>query len=123
MEIKKDKVVEIDYTLTNEQGDVLDSSKGRGPLAYVHGSGGLIPGLERELEGKNAGDQIKVKVDPDQAYGQRNPGMIQRVPRTSFRTEQEVRPGMQFQAQTPQGPIAVTVTDVNDNEVTVDANH
>jgi FKBP-type peptidyl-prolyl cis-trans isomerase SlyD len=123
MQVGKEKVVEIDYTLTNEQGEVLDSSKGRGPLAYVHGVGGLIAGLERELEGKNAGDRLNVKVDPEQGYGQRNPGMVQSVPKSAFKTTQDVQPGMQFQAQTPQGPVTVTVTDVTDDQVTVDANH
>ena len=123
MQVTKDKVVALDYTLSNEQGQVLDSSQGRGPLTYIHGVGGLIPGLEKELEGKSAGDQVKCRVDPEQAYGQHNPNMVQKVPRTAFRTQNELKPGMQFQAQTPQGSVLVTVTNVGDDEVTVDANH
>jgi FKBP-type peptidyl-prolyl cis-trans isomerase SlyD len=123
MNIAKDKVVSIDYTLTGEGGAVLDTSKGRGPLAYLHGAGNIIPGLEGALEGRSQGDQLTVSIPPDSAYGQKDPKLVQRVPRSAFAGVADIRAGMQFQAQSPQGPRVVTVVDVSDDHVTVDANH
>jgi len=123
MEIAKDKVVTIDYTLTGEQGQVLDTSDGREPLSYLHGAGNIIPGLENALEGKAAGDQLTVSVPPDQGYGQRDERMVQTVPRGAFAGVPNVAPGMQFQANTNGGPRIITVRDVRDDQVTIDANH
>ena len=123
MAIEKDKVVSIDYTLTGENGQVLDSSEGREPLAYLHGAGNIIPGLEQALEGKNEGDQLNVSIPPDQAYGTRDERMVQPVPRAAFRGVNDIRPGMQFQANTNAGPRLITVVDVAGDQVTIDANH
>ncbi len=123
MQIAKHAVVSIDYTLTDPQGQVLDSSSGKAPLTYLHGVGGLIPGLERELEGKKAGDALVVTVAPEDAYGTRDQSQVQAVPRAAFKGAAEIKPGMQFQAQSPQGPRVVTVTKVDPEEITVDANH
>ena len=123
MQIAKNTVVSIDYTLTDPQGKVLDSSSGKQPLQYLHGVGGLIPGLEKELGGKKAGDQFKATIAPEEAYGQRDTAMVQAVPREAFKGVADIKPGMQFQAQSPQGMRIVTVTKVEPNEITVDANH
>jgi FKBP-type peptidyl-prolyl cis-trans isomerase SlyD len=123
MNIAKHKVVSIDYTLTGEQGNVIDTSQGREPLAYLHGAGNIIPGLEGALEGKNQGDNVKVTIDPDQAYGQKDQRLVQQVPRTAFQGVQQIQPGMQFQANTQQGPRVITVVDVQGDQVTIDANH
>jgi len=123
MAIEKDKVVSIDYTLTGENGQVLDSSQGREPLAYLHGAGNIIPGLENALEGKDEGDQLNVQIPPDQAYGQRDERMVQPVPRTAFQGVPDIQPGMQFQASTNAGPRLITVVGVQGDQVTIDANH
>ena len=124
MQVSKDKVVSIDYTLTNNQGQVIDSSQGRAPLAYLHGNNNIIPGLEKELEGKNVGDQLKVAVRPEEGYGNHDPQMVQSVPKTAFKGVDNIQPGMQFQAQGPGGQTrVVTVTKVDGDNVTVDANH
>jgi FKBP-type peptidyl-prolyl cis-trans isomerase SlyD len=124
MAIAKDKVVSIDYTLTNDGGQVLDSSTGREPLAYLHGSGNIIPGLESALDGKREGDQLNVTIPPDQAYGHKDPKLVQQVPRSAFgEQQQQVQPGMQFQANTNAGPRVLTVVDVQGESVTIDANH
>ena len=123
MAIEKDKVVSIDYTLTGENGQVLDSSQGREPLAYLHGAGNIIPGLESALEGKNEGDQLNVQIPPDKAYGQRDERMVQPVPRTAFQGVADIQPGMQFQASTNAGPRLITVVAVGGDQVTIDANH
>ena len=123
MAIEKDKVVSIDYTLTGDNGQVLDSSNGREPLAYLHGAGNIIPGLESALEGKDEGDELNVQIPPDQAYGQRDERMVQPVPRTAFQGVADIQPGMQFQAQTNAGPRLITVVGVEGDQVTIDANH
>src|SRR4051812_33119311 len=123
MAIVKDKVVSIDYTLKGDEGRVLDSSQGRSPLEYLHGSGNIIPGLEQALEGKNPGEEIAVTIPPEQAYGTRDERLVQEGPRTAFQGAPNLEPGMQFQANTNMGPRLLTVLDVNPEQVTVDANH
>lgn len=124
MNVAQDKVVLIHYTLTNDKGEVLDSSSGGDPLAYIHGQGNIIPGLEQALEGKQAGDKMNVKVAPADGYGERDPQLVQSVPRRNFGGATNLKPGMQFQAQTPQGHTrVVTVTRVQGDMVTIDGNH
>lgn len=122
MQITKDKAVQINYTLKDDSGEVIDSSEGAGPLAYLHGHHGIIPGLENALEGKSLGDKLDVSVAPQEGYGEHQDGMIQVVERTMFEG-MEVTTGMQFQAQTSQGVQIVTVTAVDGDEITIDGNH
>jgi len=119
MEITKHKVAAIHYTLTDNQGNVLDSSSGREPLHYIQGIGNLILGMEEGLEGKKKGDKFQIKVSPERGYGLKDPAMMQKVPVTAFGGE-KVQVGMKF--QTNQGHV-VTVTEVSADTVTVDANH
>lgn len=123
MQIAKNAVVAIDYTLTDTEGQVLDTSEGRGPLNYLHGAGNIIPGLERALEGKAEGEKLQVTVPPEEGYGQRDDALVQQVPKKLFAETAEPEPGMQFQAQGPQGTQLLTVVEVQEEQVTVDANH
>lgn len=122
MQIANRKVVTIDYTLTDEQGTVLDTSKGQEPLSYIHGSNSIIPGLEAALEGKAAGESLKVTVTPDDGYGPRDERLVQAIDRTRFPIP-DVRVGMEFEAQSPQGTRVVKVVSVADDKVMVDGNH
>ncbi|SDD15915.1 FKBP-type peptidyl-prolyl cis-trans isomerase [Aquimonas voraii] len=123
MQIADRCVVSFHYTLTNDAGDVLDSSSGREPLSYLHGAGNIVPGLESALEGREAGDSFKVSVAPEEGYGVHHEGLVQQVPRAAFAGVDEVQIGMEFHAQGPQGPLAVTVTAVDGDTVTIDGNH
>lgn len=123
MQIAQDSVVLIHYTLTNDKGETLDSSVGGDPLAYIHGNGNLVPGLENALQGKQAGDKVEVKVAPADGYGDFNKELVQSVPRRSFRGVNDIKVGMQFQVQSNHGPQSVTVTQVAGDMVTVDGNH
>lgn len=123
MEIAQDSVVSIHYTLTNDAGEVLDSSSGSDPLAYLQGHGNLIPGLERELAGKKTGDKLKVRIAPTDAYGEQDDSLIQEVPRSAFAGIADLQVGMQFQAQSNHGPRTVTITKVAGDLITVDGNH
>jgi len=123
MQVSAQKVVHIHYTLTSEDGEVIDSSEGHGPLAYIHGHGNIIPGLENALLGKMAGDKIKVTIPPEEAYGPRDENLIQTVPIDAFHGVDEILPGMQFHTETPNGVELVTVIDVQDGYVSLDGNH
>ena len=123
MTITKDKVAAIDYTLTGDDGTVIDTSAGKTPLEYIHGQGNIIPGLESALEGKAVGDALKVSIAPEQGYGAHDPKLIQPVPRSNFGGIQKIEVGMQFQARTSDGVHVVRVVKVDDENVTVDANH
>lgn len=123
MRIEKNTVVAIDYTLKDDDGQVLDSSEGQNPLTYLHGTGGIIPGLERELDGKEVGDELQVSVPPADAYGERNDALRQEVPRSQFESIPDLAPGMQFQVNSNAGPMVITVIEVGEEEVTVDGNH
>jgi FKBP-type peptidyl-prolyl cis-trans isomerase SlyD len=123
MQIATDAVASIHYTLTDDAGETLDSSAGGDPLAYLHGKGNLIPGLENALLGKQVGDRLQVKVAPADGYGEYNKALLQNVPRRSFKGVGNVQVGMQFQVQSPTGPLMVTVTRIAGDMVTVDGNH
>jgi FKBP-type peptidyl-prolyl cis-trans isomerase SlyD len=123
VQIARNRVVSIHYTLRDEQGAVIDSSGGRGPLAYLHGKGNLIPGLEQALDGKSAGDRLDVTVLPEQGYGRRDESLVQIVPRHRFTESAGLAPGMQVRASGPQGPRLVTIVKVERDFVTVDGNH
>ena len=117
MKIAKDSVVTIHYTLKDGGGAVLDSSAGNEPLAYLHGNGNLVPGLEAALEGKAKGATLDVTVAPAEGYGPRDEKLVQKVPKRMF--EGSVDLGMRFHA----GPSVVTVTHIQGDMVTIDANH
>jgi FKBP-type peptidyl-prolyl cis-trans isomerase SlyD len=123
MQIQQDSVVTFHYTLKDDAGSVLDSSDGGDPLAYLHGHGNIVPGLEKELTGKTAGEKLDVQVSPAEGYGEHDPALVQRIPRRQLRGIDKVYAGMPLHAQTPQGPRQVTVTQVLGDTVTIDANH
>lgn len=123
MNIAKDCIVAIDFTLTNDAGDVLDTSEGKSPLVYLHGSGGLIPGLEAQLDGKSKGDQIQAVVAPELAYGPRHEDRVIDVPRDRFPEDLELEVGMTLQAQSPGGVQMVRVVAIADDSVNLDGNH
>lgn len=119
MNITQDSVVSIHYTLSDNDGKVLDSSAGRDPLQYLHGHGNLIVGMEEGLEGRSTGDRFDLKISPGKGYGIKNDQLVQKVPMSAF-GGQKVDAGMQFSTQNGQ---VVTVTEVGLESVTVDGNH
>jgi FKBP-type peptidyl-prolyl cis-trans isomerase SlyD len=123
MAIKQDAVVTIHYTLKDDAGKVIDRSEPNEPIAYLHGRGNLVAGLERELEGRNAGDKLNVQVFPMDGYGEYNKELVQQVPRRSLQGVPNIKVGMRLQAQTPDGPHIVTVTRIASDMVTIDGNH
>lgn len=125
MTVGKNKVVSLNYTLKNSEGTVLDTSEGREPLMYLHGVGGLIPGLESELEGKEAGTKMNVVIAPEDAYGTRREELLHVVPKSGFRGEdgEEMAVGMQVQLETENGPAIALIAKIEGEDVTLDLNH
>jgi FKBP-type peptidyl-prolyl cis-trans isomerase SlyD len=123
MKIAKHNVVTMHYTLKDGEGQTIDSSEGQEPLVFIQGVGQIIPGLETELEGKVKGDKLQVVIKPEDAYGERSDQMIQNVPKSEFQDAGELAVGMQFQVETDNGPIALTIIEILDEEVVLDGNH
>lgn len=121
MNIEKNRVVRFHYTVS-EGGVELESSREREPLAFLYGHGGIIPGLEAAFEGKAAGDRFEVTVAPEQGYGPRHEGAVQRIPKKHFGKEKLV-PGAAVVLRTDQGPRLVVVRKVGMSVVDVDLNH
>jgi len=124
MQIADNKVVVIDYTLTNDEGETIDSSSGSDPLAFIFGTGHIIPGLEDALAGKESGDKFSVRIAPEDGYGKRLEELTQVVPRDMFEGVDEIEVGMQFHAESGNGQMhVITVTAIDGDQLTVDGNH
>ena len=123
MQIASNAVVSFHYTLTDDHGAVVDSSEGREPLTYIQGTGQIVPGLEKQMEGHQPGDKFTAQVSAAEGYGERHDELVQQVPREAFQGVDDVQPGMQFQGRGPQGAINVTVTRVENEMVHIDGNH
>lgn len=123
MQIAANKVATIAYTLKDSDGTLIDQADKNSPFAFIQGIGNIIPGLETALEGKTAGDNINVTIEPANGYGERDDSMLQTMSKDMFEGVDEVTPGMQFHAQTAQGMSVVTVTQVEGDNVTIDGNH
>lgn len=123
MVVEKDKVITIDYTLKDSDGQTIDSSEESEPLVYLHGNDNLIPGLEKQLEGKKEGDKLSCVVHPGEAYGEYDENLVFTVKKSSFADPSKIEEGMQFEAHGEDGARVVTVVAVKGDDVTVDANH
>jgi len=124
MNIADKMYVAIDYTLTLDSGQEIDKSPEGEPLGFITGTGQIIPGLEKALMGRTAGDCAKLVVEPEDAYGPVKENLLQEIPKSQFPSEVDVKPGMAFEAQGPNGPFMITVANVNDDDtITVDLNH
>ncbi len=123
MKVAKDLVVSLAYQVRTEDGVLVDESPVSAPLDYLHGHGSLISGLENALDGHEVGDKFDVAVGANDAYGQYDENLVQRVPKDVFMGVDELQVGMRFLAETDQGPVPVEITEVEDDHVVVDGNH
>jgi FKBP-type peptidyl-prolyl cis-trans isomerase SlyD len=123
MKTAHNTVVSLHYTLTDDEGSVLDSSSGRDPFAYLHGHGNIIPGLEKALEGTSAGHKSVVDVNPVDGYGEKNPELIFEAPREHFPPEMKLETGARVYAEGPEGPISFAVVELTDKGAVLDGNH
>ena len=122
MKVEDNKVVSFHYSLTDQDGSQLESSRERQPMSYLHGARNIIPGLERAMAGKSAGDEFQVTIEPRDAYGERSEEKIQRIPSKHF-TQGRLEPGQLVSIRTRQGPVQGTVLKVGRFNVDVDVNH
>jgi len=116
-------VVSMHYTLTDDSGDVLDSSRGGEPFSYLHGHNNIIPGLEKALEGTEAGFKSKVTVAPTEGYGEKNAEAVFEAPREHFPPDMKLEIGARVYADGPNGPITLTVVKLTETGAVLDANH
>lgn len=124
MEIAKDRVVAITYTLKDDDGKILDSNQGKQPLFYLHGHGNLVPGLEKALLGKAAGDKIETVVPPEEGYGSRDESRQFEVPKGELGPNVTPQKGMVLTMRGPNGmAVPVTVVKVKLRTVLMDGNH
>lgn len=123
MLIEDKKIVVINYTLTTDDGEVLDQSDD-GSFAYLHGADNIVQGLESVLTGKTVGDKFNVKILPEEGYGERNDEMVQVVGKEMFESDAELEVGTQFHAEGPDSqPIMITVAAIEGDDITIDGNH
>ncbi|MCW9025417.1 MAG: peptidylprolyl isomerase [Gammaproteobacteria bacterium] len=123
MQITEKMVVTLNYTLKDDDGNVIDSAQD-GSFTYLHGAANIIPGLENALIGKGEGDSLSVTIEPEEGYGERNDSMTQVVSRDLFEGDEEITVGMQFHAESPDGqPMTVSVAHIEGDDVTIDGNH
>lgn len=123
MKINNNSVASFHYTLKNDAGETLDSSAGQEPMSYLHGAGNIVPGLEKEMEGKSIGDSFSVVVSAAEGYGELDEELKQELPKSMFTGVDNIEAGMEFQAQTEHGQQIIAVTKVEGDTVTVDGNH
>jgi peptidylprolyl isomerase len=121
---KSGDTVKIHYTGTLDDGSQFDSSAGRDPLEFEVGSGQVIPGFDKAVEGMAVGDSKNVRIEPDEAYGQRHEQLVQEVDRSLLPDDLDPREGMTLQSNSPDGQtMQFMVTEVAEETITVDANH
>jgi FKBP-type peptidyl-prolyl cis-trans isomerase SlyD len=123
MIIEKDKVVQMHYTLTDSEGTKLDSSEGKAPLAFIQGVGNIIPGLEKQIEGKLVGEKVTAIIPPEEAYGLKSDKNVQTVEKAMFQEPEAVKVGAQFHMKSPEGVTVATVAALEGETVTLDLNH
>lgn len=122
MKITQNSVAMFEYVLKNPAGEQLDASEGQ-PLAYLHGHGNIIAGLESQMEGKTVGDKFVAQVVAAEGYGEVQEELIQTVPKEMFQGVDTLEVGMRFEAQSEHGTHSVEIKAIEGNEVTVDGNH
>lgn len=123
MIVEKNKVVSIDYELTNQEGSILDTTQNQEPLIYLHGANNILAALEEELEGKGIKGRVRTKIAPEDGYGKYDEQMVQKVPLAEFPNADQVKEGVQFQIDTSQGVKIATITKVEADHFTLDLNH
>ncbi len=121
--VAKDTIATVHYTGTLPDGEVFDSSRDKDPMTFLVGHKNMIPGFEEELMGASQGETRTFTLPPERAYGERDDDAVQQVSRDQFPENMEIKPGMMMAAQTDQGPIPFTISEINGDQITIDFNH
>jgi len=121
--VKDGLMVSLEYTLKSPEGQVLESSKGKEPLKYIHGQKMMIPGLEKELAGMKVGGEKHVTVKPEDGYGKVDPNAVQEVPKDKI-PPNALKVGAVLAARSPEGMVVpMTVREIKEKTVVMDMNH
>ncbi|MBZ4202514.1 MAG: peptidylprolyl isomerase [Methylovulum sp.] len=123
MQVADNIAVTIHFTLTDDDGEIIDSSIGEEPMTYLHGSGQVITGLEKALLGKTVGEKFTIRIEPEEAYGVFSEDRIEVIPRDMFDEGDVIEVGMQFEADVAENPAIITIVAVEGDNVTIDSNH
>jgi FKBP-type peptidyl-prolyl cis-trans isomerase SlyD len=123
MQVSKDAVVTIGYTLKNDQGELIESTSESDAFTYLHGRGRLLPALESALEGKNSGDSLEISLSPEDGYGPRDDSMVLTLPSSKFDDPNAVKVGTRFVAKVGEDTHIFKIVNVEGDQVTVDGNH
>lgn len=123
MQVADDMVVAFHFTLTTDGGELIHSTRPDAPLTYLHGRGELIEGLENAMLGRSEGATFDLTLEPSQAYGQRDPQLVQTVDRAEFPGGEELEVGMKFRVEDDLGQRTITIAEIDGDQVKVDGNH
>ncbi len=123
MTIQDRKAVSFHYTLTDQAGEQIETTRNKEPMTYLHGAYNIIPGLESAMAGRSVGDEFQVTIEPADAYGEKNEAKFQRISAKRFRFPKKLKPGQVVGLQTEKGPVQVTIIKVGRFNVDVDSNH
>lgn len=123
MKVVNDKVISIEYTLLGQNGRVIDSTDNRDPVSFIQGRGSVFPALEQKLEGQPLGAKLEFTLAPEEAFGAHDPQRVQRISRARFHQAATIAPGMEYKTIQDDEEQVVTVVAVDEDHVTVDANH
>lgn len=123
MDIADRRIATVHFSLHDEHGQPITSTRDHEPLAYMHGTGSIMPGLEQALAGRAAGDTFQVTIPPEAGFGPRHEALVQTLPRARLQASGEVRIGTKLSAQTAKGPLEVVVVATDGDTITVDGNH
>jgi len=123
LSIKENIVVTLDFTLTDTEGKMIDSSAQTGPIIYIQGSKDVLEGIEKAVEGLKVNNKTDVVIEAQDAYGEYEANNLSTVPKSAFDGFDEIKVGMQLQEETSDGPILVTIKEIQGDQVLVDTNH
>ncbi|MBA2115652.1 FKBP-type peptidyl-prolyl cis-trans isomerase [Bremerella alba] len=123
MKVAKNTVVSITYTLKDSDGNLLDSTDASDPLAYLHGVGNLISGMEKALDDRDSGETFQVIIPPEDGYGKFDDDLVWELEKSQFAEMGEIEEGTQFVLETEDDQVLVTVVDIREDMVIVDGNH
>ncbi|MCJ7552313.1 MAG: peptidylprolyl isomerase [Ignavibacteriaceae bacterium] len=124
MPLAQNKAITFNYTLKDDEGNILDTTKGSSPFSFLSGNGQILPKLEDEMSGMLLGSKKNVKIDAADAYGEYNEEAVQKVERTNFPKDVDLQPGMQFVTNSPDGhQMPFIISEIKEDDVTIDFNH
>lgn len=123
MDVRKNSVITLHYTIRDDNDALLETTVGKTPLSFIFGLEQILPGIEDMLKGKTAGDTLELTIPMDKAYGERDESLTSTLPLAAFQGVAEIKPGMHFEMPHAEGVHVATVIEVKGRDVIIDNNH